>query len=236
MRMDRYEDENKNNEEKTTRLNKNKELYEDVYLNNAYVDIDKLTDVVNLNNVSDNKEEIKKVKEINLSEYSTYEDKEYDIVKLVEEAINNKDNVSETANKGYDFESKEAEIKNVIDSINEKAIEEKKAHEDDELMAELLPTKENTDILPALEPLPDTTNVIDHLNAPITDTSILKLPENTAPQESLDMLSDISDDDLETDDSFVDKKSHKYIKLIVILIIIFIIGAGVLVLKLLDLI
>ena len=46
MRMDRYEDPSKNNDEKTTRLNKNQELYTDVYMNNVYVDIDNLKDVM----------------------------------------------------------------------------------------------------------------------------------------------------------------------------------------------
>ena len=75
MRMDRYEDENKKTDEKTTRLNKNQDLYADVYLNNVYVDIDKLNDV--MNDDSDNKLEIKKQKEVNLSEYSTYEEKRW---------------------------------------------------------------------------------------------------------------------------------------------------------------
>lgn len=231
MRMDRYEDENKKTEEKTTRLNKNQDLYADVYLNNVYVDIDKLNDVMNED--SDNKLEVKKQKEVNLSEYSTYEEKEYDIVKLVEEAIKNKE---EVPNQNYDFESKEEEIKNVIESINEKALEEEKAHEDDELMSDLMPTSENTDILPALEPLPDTTDVIGHLSAPITDTSILELPDDTTTKVSLDMLTEINDDDMESDDSFAEEKSHKYIKIIVILIVILMIGAGILLLKLLNVI
>ena len=231
MRMDRYEDENKKTDEKTTRLNKNQDLYADVYLNNVYVDIDKLNDV--MNDDLDNKLEVKKQKEVNLSEYSTYEEKEYDIVKLVEEAIKNKD---EVPNQNYDFESKEEEIKNVIESINEKALEEEKAHEDDELMSDLMPTSENTDILPALEPLPDTTDVIGHLSAPITDTSILELPDDTTTKVSLDMLTEIGDDDMESDDSFTEEKSHKYIKIIVILIVILMIGAAILLLKLLNVI
>lgn len=231
MRMDRYEDENKKTEEKATRLNKNQDLYADVYLNNVYVDIDKLPDVMNED--SDNKLEVKKTKETDLSEYSNYEEKEYDIVKLVEEAIKNKD---VEPNVKYDFESKEEEIKNVIESINEKALEEQKAHEDDELMSDLMPTSENTDILPALEPLPDTTNVIDHLSAPITDTSILELPDDTTTKVSLDMLTEINDEDMENDDSFMEEKSHKYMKIIVILIVILMIGATILVLKLLNVI
>ena len=42
LQTSKYEDENKKTDEKTTRLNKNQDLYADVYLNNVYVDIDKL--------------------------------------------------------------------------------------------------------------------------------------------------------------------------------------------------
>ena len=46
MRMDRYdEDEVK---ERVTRTNKNQELYTDVYLNNAYVDISDLKEVLKM--------------------------------------------------------------------------------------------------------------------------------------------------------------------------------------------
>ena len=119
-------------------------------------------------------------------------------------------------------------------TLIKKALEEKKAHEDDELMADLMPTKENTDILPALEPLPDTTNVIDHLDAPITDTSILELPDDTTTKVSLDMLNEIEDDDLETDESFAPDKKNKYLKLIIVLIVLLIIGASILILKIFE--
>ena len=228
MRMDRYEDENKSNDESKTRLNKNQELYTDVYLNNMYVDIDKLTDVVR---GEEETEEVRKVKEINLSQYSNYEDKEYDIVKLVNEAISNKEEIPKGS---FDFNSNEEEIKNIVSSINEKVQEEEKMHEDDELMADLMATHENTDILPALEPLPDTTNVIDHLSAPITDTDILKLPEVKTEEVALDMLKDINDKDMEVDDSFTESDKGNYQKVIIILIILLIIGASIVILKLLD--
>ncbi len=228
MRMDRYEDENKSNDESKTRITKNQDLYTDVYLNNMYVDIDKLTDVVR---GEEETEEIKKVKEINLSQYSNYEDKEYDIVKLINEAINNKEEGSKS---NFDFNSNEEEIKNIVSSINEKVQEEEKSHEDDELMADLMATHENTDILPALEPLPDTTNVIDHLNAPITDTDILKLPEVKTEEVALDMLSDIEDKDMEVDNSFQENDKNKYLKVIIILIILLIVGASIIILKLLK--
>ena len=44
MRMDRYDDEEV--KERPTRTNKNQELYTDVYLNNAYVDISELKEVM----------------------------------------------------------------------------------------------------------------------------------------------------------------------------------------------
>ena len=44
MRMDRYDEENVDNLKKS-RTDKNQELYTDVYLNNAYVDISEINEV-----------------------------------------------------------------------------------------------------------------------------------------------------------------------------------------------
>ncbi len=240
MRMDRYEDPSKNNDEKTTRLNKNQELYTDVYMNNVYVDIDNLKDVMKED--EDNKIEVKRVKDLKFSDY-TYEEKDYDIVKLVNDAISNKD---EGIKGSFDFKSNEESIKNVLDSINEKAIEEKKEKQSEDLMSDLMPSNENTDVLPAvsdgepgeveLEPLPDTTNL--HLKAPITDTSLLELPEVKTEEVCLDMLNEVleneKDMEYEQDNSFRENGKNKYIKLIIVLIIILILVAIAIVLKLLH--
>ncbi len=240
MRMDRYEDEDKTNEEKATRLNKNQELYTDVYMNNVYVDINNLKDVMNED--EDKTLEIKKVKELNFKDY-TYEEKEYDIVKLVNDVINNKE---ENIKGSFDFKSNEESIKNVLDSINLKAKEEKKKEQSEDLMGELMPSNDNTDVLPAiektsvgveLEPLPDTTTIMK-LKTPITDTSLLELPDVKTEEVCLDMLNEVlendNDKELEVDDSFMEEGSHKYIKLIVVLIIILILVVTAIVLKLLN--
>ncbi len=243
MRMDRYEEHDKTNEEKSTRLNKNQELYTDVYLNNVYVDINNLKDVMVED--EDRQIEVKKVKDLKFSDYS-YEDKEYDIVKLVNTAISNKD--EEGIKGSFDFKSNEENIKNVLNSINEKAAEEKLEKQQEDLMADLMPSNTNTDVLPAvsentsgeveLEPLPDTTTILK-LKTPITNTSLLELPEVKTEEVCLDMLNEVLENEndkvyMESDDSFQEEGNHKYLKLIIILIIILIIVATAIILKLLH--
>ena len=46
MRMDRYNENDTTSEVLKTRTNKNQELYTDVYMNNVYVDINNLKNVM----------------------------------------------------------------------------------------------------------------------------------------------------------------------------------------------
>ena len=83
LRMDRYEEEEVK-DVKLSRIDKNRELYTDVYLNNVYVDIKNLKEVMK----EDTEEEEKKiVKEIDKVEDYTYEEKNYDIKEIVDLAI-----------------------------------------------------------------------------------------------------------------------------------------------------
>ena len=91
MRMDRYEEEEKTNDTKQTRTNKNQELYTDVYLNNVYVDINNLKEVMERENFEeDNKQETLKVVKETLPTSHPYQEKKYDIVSIIDEAIKNK--------------------------------------------------------------------------------------------------------------------------------------------------
>ena len=107
-----------------------------------------------------------------------------------------------------------------------------------------MPSNENTDVLPAiektsegveLEPLPDTTEVMK-LESPITDTSLLELPDVKTEEVCLDMLNEVleKNKDLEIDDSFTEEGSHKYIKLIIVLVIVLLLVVTAIVLKLLH--
>lgn len=209
MRMDRYEDEVKQNELKQTRTNKNQELYTDVYLNNVYVDINNLKDVME-ENIELDKENIKLIKENKVVNY-TYEDKNYDIVSLINEAIENKkdDNVK----RNLDIGVNDQEIANLIESINEN---HKNDENDSNLLSELLPNNDNTNVIPPLEnPILDSSVLVDH------------------KEECQDMLEEINPKDLEIDDSFVDEKSSKkkVIFLVIIVLVIAILVFGYLMSK-----
>lgn len=148
MRMDRYSDLEDENSKKQTRTNKNQELYTDVYLNNVYVDIDNLKDVV----LDNEKEEV--VKKVNIEEIKTnykYEEKEYDIRKIIEETIKNKkdDNIKRSYSAVDDIE-----IANLIESINENIKQEKiETKESDDLLSDLVTNNESTKVLPLENPI-----------------------------------------------------------------------------------
>ncbi len=221
MRMDRYEDENKNNEVTKTRLDKNQELYTDVYLNNVYVDINNLKDVM-----TDNDEDVKNVK--NNYDYTidyNYEEKEYDINKSIEKALQNK--VDDKMKRHLDIEDSNKEIQELIKNITANS-----KNQEDNLLEDLMPTNDNTTVIP---PLPE----------PILDTSIYsKVLEKDEEKEetSGDIFADttneydkIKQEDLEeVDDSFVEKKSNKRLKIILIFSTIFMIIGIIVALKILK--
>ncbi|MBQ8892405.1 MAG: hypothetical protein IJ068_06060 [Bacilli bacterium] len=155
MRMDRYDEENVDNLKKS-RTDKNQELYTDVYLNNAYVDISEINEVVNETN--DVETEYKKVTP-EVAPYS-YKEKNYDINELIEQAINeNQDNLKRSI-------EQTTEIDSIIKTINENQL---KRENSDNLLAALLPDS-------------DTTTIIEPLGEAITstkmyDTSILHKDE-----------------------------------------------------------
>lgn len=204
MRMDRYENIENNNETKQTRTNKNQELYTDVYLNNVYVDINSLKDVVK-SDVEEKVEETKPVNSIKEVNYN-YEDKNYDINSLIEEVIKNKKD--DKLKRSLDIGVNNLEIDSLIESINENQNKEQKNDKENEiLLSDLLPSDDNTKVIPPLtEPILDTK---------LIDKNIL---EKEDEEESRD-LEDSSMQDIQSDTSFVEEKNSK---LKVILIIIFI--------------
>ncbi len=212
--MDRYEEEEVK-DVKLSRIDKNRELYTDVYLNNVYVDIKNLKEVMK----EDTEEEEKKiVKEIDKVEDYTYEEKNYDIKEIVDLAIKNKKD--DNLKRSLDNETSDQEIKELIASINER--DTKESLNNDNLLSELLPTNDNTALIPPLE-------------EPILDTSNLTLPdEENEENENLDneMIEDISENDLESDTSFVESSRFKYLKIIIILASLIMIGIIIVILKL----
>lgn len=211
MRMDRYEEELNNNDLKQTRTNKNQELYTDVYLNNVYVSVDNLKEVME-ENEEDYSQNIKLKKENKIVNYN-YEDKNYDIVSIIDEAIKNKkdDNLKRSIDANI-FESNK-EINSLIESIEEN---NNKKEEEQELLADLLPNDENTEVISLSKPIDP------------EDVGNIKEEDNL----NLDIKDEFNDKDLEIDDSFLEKKS--FVKVIImILSIILVLGVilGILIYK-----
>lgn len=208
MRMDRYEEDTK---EKLTRTSKNQELYTDVYLNNAYVDISDLKEVM------DEEKETIEEKKVKKDEYVpyTYEEKNYDIVALIDEAIkNNSDN---KVKKNIDNEY----VDNIIESINE--VQREKAN-DDTLLSDLMPDGD-TEVIPGLDnPILDTsimdTSIIhkDEMSKDLVD-----IEENVETKEIEE--NKIIEETKEIDDSFADEVPSSKKKIIFIIIgVILLIG------------
>lgn len=192
MRMDRYEDIEKENDTKQRRTSKNQELYTDVYLNNVYVDVSNLKEVVS----QEEEEESSKIKVVreNQPVTYTYKEKNYDILSVLEEAMKNR--TDDNLKRSLDGEVTNKELDSLIESINENQKQSEEPKKED-LLTDLMPSDENTTVIPPLE-------------EPILDTSLLDaslLEENKMSQDMLDL--DITEKDLEVDDSFVESKNNK---------------------------
>ena len=139
MRMDRYDENLKNNvDQPLSRIEKNKEIYNNAYDNSAIVDID---------NFFDNKEEENESFDDNLNEVSkiTYEEKNYDIddyLKKAHERITPDEDIRDLNNQ--DFKKQEDEISKLIASIDEQ-------NDNDDFFSELIGDDENTIIEGQLE-------------------------------------------------------------------------------------
>ena len=228
MRMDRYEEENIDNSKKS-RTDKNQELYTDVYLNNAYVDISEINEVVNEEkDVIDNNNSKKGVLVLPYE----YKEKKYDINDLILEAIaKNDDNLKRSL-------EQTTEIDSIIKTINENRLKKEK---DDNLLSSLLADSDTTTIMEPLGSIiEDTKNY---------DTSILH--KNEMSNELLDELTNenqnmssekIKEDNQnnisttekeEVDDSLKDeiKINKKVIFIVVGVILLIIVIIGILISK-----
>ncbi len=212
MRMDRYEEKEKTNDTKQTRTNKNQELYTDVYLNNVYVDINNLKEVMERENYDENnnQETLKIVKEP-LSVNNSYQEKNYDILSIIDEAIKNKKD--DNLKRNLDIENiNNLEIDSIIQSINENQKEEEKELKKDNLLADLMPNDDNTTVIAPLE-------------EPILDTSLIADFDSKQEEISHDMLDgDITEKDFVEDGSLKWKKKSK-IKIVLIILGILIVVA-----------
>lgn len=213
MRMDRYENIENNNETKQTRTNKNQELYTDVYLNNVYVDINTLKDVVK-EDIEREVEEVKPIQPVESINYN-YEDKNYNINSLIEEAIKNKKD--DKLKRSLDMGVNNLEIDSLIESINENQNKEQKNDKENEnLLSDLLPSDDNTKVIPPLaEPILDTK---------LIDKNILKKDEE---DESHDLADTSLKDVLESDTSFVEEKKSRLkivLPIIFVLIVVLVIS------------
>ncbi len=211
MRMDRY-DNLKENENLKTRTDKNQELYTDVYMNNVYLDIDNLKNVVKNQNEEDKENEnLKIVRENKVNNY-IYEDKIYNINTLIEEAIQNKkeDNVK----RSLDTKVDDLEIDNLIETIQEN----KEKENNQELLADLVTGDDSTVVIPPLK-------------EPISDKDTEEHQEKQEEKEVSKEESKINPNNIKQqnllDDSFIENKEKKHpilIILSIIIILIFILG------------
>ena len=223
MRMDRYEEDN-NDSSKKSRADKNQELYTDVYLNNAYVDISEINEVVNDNGEDYNN--IKKKIETEPINYS-YQEKNYDINELISIAIeNNNDNLKRSL-------EQTTEIDNIIKTINENQLEKEK---ENNLLSDLLSDS-------------DTTTIVKTLDTVITDTKELDtsvIHKDEMSNELLNEFEDTKDNTLsiepkniqnETEEeideslSLETKKSKKVIFIIIGIVLVIAIVVGILIYK-----
>ena len=203
MRMDRYEEEELDKNQ--TRTNKNQELYTDVYLNNVYVDIDNLKEVMDDN--ENPKEEVKTSFQEPLN--YNYEEKSYDIREIINDKLNNK----EEDNLKRSLDKENEEINNLIQSISEN----KKDISSDTLLSDLMPDSNTTTIMPGLsEPIIDTS---------LIDTSIIHKDESNDFKDLEE-----TKEETEVDDSFKDEvKSKKWIVFLIIgIILIIVVVLGIL--------
>lgn len=214
MRMDRYEEEEIDGI-KQTRTNKNQELYTDVYLNNAYVDITELKEVIEEETIKEEKKQVKP----EVVAYS-YIEKNYDINKIIEEAINNKE--EDNIKRSLEMDS---EIDNIIETINENQREQEK---EDNLLSDLLPDNNNTTIVQPLEKAITDTSLVD--------TSVLH--KNDMSNELIEELEDDEElytnkEEKEIDESFKNEtKSNKKIIFIIIgIVLVIAIVLGILIWK-----
>lgn len=219
MRMDRYEDDNLDALKKS-RTDKNQELYTDVYLNNAYVNISEINEI---SKEDSEEEKIKKEldsKKIEIEPY-TYEEKNYDINSIITEAIkNNSDNLKRSL-------EETTEIESIIKSINENQIKKEK---EENLLENLLPDSNTTSIIKPLdEAIVNTDNI---------DTSIIHKDEMSDDMlKTLEIENKVESskehDYYDTDDSFKNetKSSKKIIFIIISIIILICIIIGLLIFK-----
>lgn len=197
VRMDRYDE---ISDSKQTRTNKNQELYTDVYLNNVYVDINNLKDVMD-SEESVNKDNPKVVKEETYTNY-TYKEKNYDIKEKVQTVLENKqdDNIKRSLDIGVNS----LEIDNLIKTINEN---NKNKEKESNLLSDLLPNDDNTKIIPPLQ-------------EPILENNLVEV------EEKKDLV-DTMVKDLLVDNSFVEKKKSNIKIIIIVLILLLIIGIAI---------
>ena len=160
MRMDRYEEKDRENELKQSRLHKNQELYTDVYVNNVYVDMKEEKETT--------EENVKIVKESNQMTKYSYQEKNYDIKNIIEEAIKNKkdDNIKSSLGDKND----DSIINNLVELIQEKdnikEEKEEKLEKENKISIEIDENKEEN-LLSDLMPTDDNTEVMSPLSEPI---------------------------------------------------------------------
>lgn len=118
MRMDRYKDVDISKEEDKdtnySRVNKNQNVYQDIYMNNSYISIDDLFD-----EKKDTPDDVEEKKD-----YIDYEEKNYDINEYLSKARERFQPDDEKRNLDEEFLKGEDEISKLISSIDEKNQEE----------------------------------------------------------------------------------------------------------------
>ena len=220
MRMDRY-DEIDSDVSKRSRTDKNQELYTDVYLNNAYVDISEIEEAVEEENKPTSVENVEVKKEV---VPFIYKEKNYDINSLIAEAIeNNNDNLKRSI-------EHTTEIDGIIKSINE-AQKEKEKSDNKDLLEFLMPETDTTTIVGPLENAIEDTKMVDTSVIHKDEMSNEILEEMTNENETGESLEE--EKESEMDDTFENetKVDKKKIFIIVGIVLVILIVLGILIWK-----
>ena len=182
-RVDRYNDEyvDENNEKpqkevSLSRVSKHQNMYDEIYMNTTFVDINNILDEEESSEVVSNTMEIPK-------EVETYEEKSYSVNEYLEKAHEkiSPDNAKRDINND-EFREQEDEIRRLIDSINEKEEEEDffkdlKGDNEDTLVGAKLKTDEfNDSIYEALkmDSFAEDATILDHV---LSDKTVVDLEQ-----------------------------------------------------------
>ena len=214
MRMDRYDEENPENERPLTRMERHQTMYENAYDNRSVVDIN---NIFAENENTEPQEEVKETKE-----ERTYEEKNYDINDYLKKAHERIEPDKELRNiNNQEFLNQEDEISRLIASIDEQ-------RENDDFFSDLIGEDEDTMIEGQITQEELTKTTFEEFYADEVEN---KKEDNTKLEKALgdETISKLELDEENTNDAFKDilktygvsKKKKRYLAITIFSITLF---------------